>query len=193
MTEMTKPFLIVIVGPTASGKTELSIEVAKKFNGEIISGDSMQVYQGMDIGTAKVTTEEMEGIPHYMIDILPPDASFSAYEFKKRAEKYIKDITRRGKVPIIAGGTGLYIQSLLYNYAFEDESISEDKMKQVKLKLKELEHLNNNKLHEYLASFDKESAKDIHPNNRKKSVASNRILFENKKTFKFSQESATIY
>ncbi|PZP97018.1 MAG: tRNA (adenosine(37)-N6)-dimethylallyltransferase MiaA, partial [Staphylococcus epidermidis] len=71
MTEMTKPFLIVIVGPTASGKTELSIEVAKKFNGEIISGDSMQVYQGMDIGTAKVTTEEMEGIPHYMIDILP--------------------------------------------------------------------------------------------------------------------------
>ncbi|MDU3186371.1 MAG: tRNA dimethylallyltransferase, partial [Staphylococcus epidermidis] len=132
------------------------------------SGDSMQVYQGMDIGTAKVTTEEMEGIPHYMIDILPPDASFSAYEFKKRAEKYIKDITRRGKVPIIAGGTGLYIQSLLYNYAFEDESISEDKMKQVKLKLKELEHLNNNKLHEYLASFDKESAKDIHPNNRKR-------------------------
>jgi len=93
MTEMTKPFLIVIVGPTASGKTELSIEVAKKFNGEIISGDSMQVYQGMDIGTAKVTTEEMEGIPHYMIDILPPDASFSAYEFKKRAEKYIKDIS----------------------------------------------------------------------------------------------------
>ena len=133
----------------------------------------------------------MEGIPHYMIDILPPDA-FSAYEFKTRAEKYIKDITGRGKVPIIAGGTGLYIQSLLYNYAFEDESISDDKMKQVKLKLTELEQLNNNKLHEYLASFDKESAKDIHPNNRKKSVASNRILFENK-TFKFSQESATIY
>ncbi len=108
---------------------------------------------------------------------------FLHMNLKKRAEKYIKDITRRGKVPIIAGGTGLYIQSLLYNYAFEDESISEDKMKQVKLKLKELEHLNNNKLHEYLASFDKESAKDIHPNNRKKSVASNRILFENKKNF----------
>ena len=181
MTEMTKPFLIVIVGPTASGKTELSIEVAKKFNGEIISGDSMQVYQGMDIGTAKVTTEEMEGIPHYMIDILPPDASFSAYEFKKRAEKYIKDITRRGKVPIIAGGTGLYIQSLLYNYAFEDESISEDKMKQVKLKLKELEHLNNNKLHEYLASFDKESAKDIHPNNRKRVLRAIEYYLKTKK------------
>lgn len=90
MTEMTKPFLIVIVGPTASGKTELSIEIAKKFNGEIISGDSMQVYQGMDIGTAKVTTEEMEGIPHYMIDILPPDASFSAYEFKKGQKNILK-------------------------------------------------------------------------------------------------------
>ena len=199
MTEMTKPFLIVIVGPTASGKTELSIEVAKKFNGEIISGDSMQVYQGMDIGTAKVTTEEMEGIPHYMIDILPPDASFSAYEFKKRAEKYIKDITRRGKVPIIAGGTGLYIQSLLYNYAFEDESISEDKMKQVKLKLKELEHLNNNKLHEYLASFDKESAKDIHPNNRKRVLRAieyylktKKLLSSRKKVQQFTENYDTL-
>ena len=196
---MTKPFLIVIVGPTASGKTELSIEVAKKFNGEIISGDSMQVYQGMDIGTAKVTTEEMEGIPHYMIDILPPDASFSAYEFKKRAEKYIKDITRRGKVPIIAGGTGLYIQSLLYNYAFEDESISEDKMKQVKLKLKELEHLNNNKLHEYLASFDKESAKDIHPNNRKRVLRAieyylktKKLLSSRKKVQQFTENYDTL-
>ena len=110
----------------------------------------------------------------------------------KRAEKYIKDITRRGKVPIIAGGTGLYIQSLLYNYAFEDESISDDKMKQVKLKLKELEHLNNNKLHEYLASFDKESAKDIHPNNRKRVLRAIEYYLKTK-TFKFSQESATIY
>ncbi|WP_408020329.1 tRNA (adenosine(37)-N6)-dimethylallyltransferase MiaA [Staphylococcus epidermidis] len=199
MTEMTKPFLIVIVGPTASGKTELSIEVAKKFNGEIISGDSMQVYQGMDIGTAKVTTEEMEGIPHYMIDILPPDASFSAYEFKKRAEKYIKDITGRGKVPIIAGGTGLYIQSLLYNYAFEDESISDDKMKQVKLKLTELEQLNNNKLHEYLASFDKESAKDIHPNNRKRVLRAieyylktKKLLSSRKKVQQFTENYDTL-
>ena len=199
MTEMTKPFLIVIVGPTASGKTELSIEVAKKFNGEIISGDSMQVYQGMDIGTAKVTTEEMEGIPHYMIDILPPDASFSAYEFKTRAEKYIKDITGRGKVPIIAGGTGLYIQSLLYNYAFEDESISDDKMKQVKLKLTELEQLNNNKLHEYLASFDKESAKDIHPNNRKRVLRAieyylktKKLLSSRKKVQQFTENYDTL-
>lgn len=104
-----KPFLVVIVGPTASGKTELSIELAKKMNGEIISGDSMQVYRQMNIGTAKVTETEMEGIPHYLIDILNPDESFSAYEFKKRAEVLIEDITKRGKVPIIAGGTGLYL------------------------------------------------------------------------------------
>ena len=150
----------------------------------------MQVYQGMDIGTAKVTTEEMEGIPHDRY--LASGCFFSAYEFKTRAEKYIKDITGRGKVPIIAGGTGLYIQSLLYNYAFEDESISDDKMKQVKLKLTELEQLNNNKLHEYLASFDKESAKDIHPNNRKRVLRAIEYYLKTK-TFKFSQESATIY
>ncbi|MDN6260916.1 MAG: tRNA (adenosine(37)-N6)-dimethylallyltransferase MiaA, partial [Staphylococcus simulans] len=97
-----KPLLVVIVGPTAVGKTELSIELAKKVDGEIISGDSMQVYKGMDIGTAKATPEEMQNIPHYLIDILNPDESFSAYDFKVRAEALIKDITARGKVPIIA-------------------------------------------------------------------------------------------
>ena len=143
MTNQHKPFIVVIVGPTASGKTELSIEVAKKFNGEIISGDSMQVYKNMDIGTAKVTQDEMDGITHHMIDILEPDESFSAFEFKKRAEACIEDITNRGKLPIIAGGTGLYIQSLLYNYAFEDETISEEQMKRVQAQLEELKHYNN--------------------------------------------------
>ena len=92
MSNTDKPFLIVIVGPTASGKTELSIELAKRCNGEIISGDSMQVYKQMDIGTAKVTIEEMDGITHHMIDILNPDDTFSAYDFKQRAEKCINDI-----------------------------------------------------------------------------------------------------
>ena len=163
-----KPFLVVIVGPTASGKTELSIELAKKMNGEIISGDSMQVYRQMNIGTAKVTETEMEGIPHYLIDILNPDESFSAYEFKKRAEVLIEDITKRGKVPIIAGGTGLYIQSLIYDYPFDDENISVEKELRVKEKIDVLNQLNNDDLHRYLASFDETSAKDIHPNNRKR-------------------------
>ena len=166
MTNQPKPFLVVIVGPTASGKTELSIEVAKKFNGEIISGDSMQVYKNMDIGTAKVTRDEMDGITHHMIDILEPDESFSAFEFKKRAEVCIEDITNRGKLPIIAGGTGLYIQSLLYNYAFEDETISEEQMKRVRAQLEELEQYNNEDLHQYIASFVCDSAEDYHAFNR---------------------------
>ncbi len=159
---------MVIVGPTASGKTELSIELAKRINGEIISGDSMQVYKQMDIGTAKVTNEEMDGIPHYMIDILNPDDSFSAYDFKQQAQSLIKDITARGKVPIIAGGTGLYIQSLIYDYPFEDESVSKEVEVQTKSKLQALESLTNQEVHDYLATFDPQSAQDIHPNNRKK-------------------------
>ena len=115
--QQQKPFIVVIVGPTAVGKTEFSIELAKRINGEIISGDSMQVYKGMDIGTAKVSTEEMDGVPHYMIDILNPDDTFSAYDFKNRAQTLISKITAKGKTPIIVGGTGLYIQSLIYNYA----------------------------------------------------------------------------
>ena len=168
MNDVNKPFLVVIVGPTASGKTELSIELAKRINGEIISGDSMQVYKQMDIGTAKVTNEEMDGIPHYMIDILNPDDSFSAYDFKQQAQSLIKDITARGKVPIIAGGTGLYIQSLIYDYPFEDESVSKEVEVQTKSKLQALESLTNQEVHDYLATFDPQSAQDIHPNNRKK-------------------------
>ncbi|PHK49182.1 tRNA (adenosine(37)-N6)-dimethylallyltransferase MiaA [Staphylococcus edaphicus] len=163
-----KPFLIVLVGPTAVGKTEFSIELAKKYNGEIISGDSMQVYKHMDIGTAKITKEEMVGIPHHMINILEPDDPFSAYAFKSRAQKLIIEITNRGHVPIIVGGTGLYIQSLIYDYAFEDETISEAHSQKVESKLAELDKLSNDDLHQYLASFDGASADNIHPNNRKR-------------------------
>ncbi|MCI2934372.1 tRNA (adenosine(37)-N6)-dimethylallyltransferase MiaA [Staphylococcus haemolyticus] len=168
MSDVNKPFLLVIVGPTASGKTELSIELAKQINGEIISGDSMQVYKQMDIGTAKVTNEEMDGIPHYMIDILNPDDSFSVYDFKLRAQALIEDITSRGKIPIIAGGTGLYIQSLIYDYPFDDETVSKEVEQKTQLQLQKLEQLTNQEVHDYLATFDPQSAKDIHPNNRKR-------------------------
>ena len=188
MTNQNKPFLVVIVGPTASGKTELSIEIAKKFNGEVISGDSMQVYKHMDIGTAKVTRDEMDGIPHHMIDILEPDESFSAYEFKKRAEACIEDIINRGKLPIIAGGTGLYIQSLLYNYAFEDETVSPEKMQIVHAQLAELEQYNNEELHHYLASFDSESAENIHPNNRKRVLRAIEYYLKTKKLLSYRKK-----
>lgn len=199
MTNQNKPFLVVVVGPTASGKTELSIEIAKKFNGEVISGDSMQVYKHMDIGTAKVTRDEMDGIPHHMIDILEPDESFSAYEFKKRAEACIEDIINRGKLPIIAGGTGLYIQSLLYNYAFEDETVSPEKMQIVHAQLAELEQYNNEELHHYLTSFDSESAENIHPNNRKRVLRAieyylktKKLLSSRKKVQQFTENYDTL-
>ncbi|PNZ12685.1 tRNA (adenosine(37)-N6)-dimethylallyltransferase MiaA [Staphylococcus simiae] len=194
-----KPFIIAIVGPTASGKTELSIELAKRLNGEIISGDSMQVYKTMDIGTAKVTLEEMDGVPHHLIDILEPDDTFSAYDFKLRAEQLIEDITARGSVPIIAGGTGLYIQSLLYNYELEDESISQEQLDKVQQQLTQLSELDNAELHDYLASFDKVSANNIHPNNRQRVLRAieyylktKKLLSNRKKVQQFTENYDTL-
>ena len=109
---------IIILGPTGSGKTGISIEVAKKLNGEIISADSRAIYKGMDIGTAKPTKEEMQGIPHYGLDLVEPGERFTVADWKTYAEDKIKDIKSRGKVPIIAGGTGLYIDALIYDYKF---------------------------------------------------------------------------
>lgn len=194
-----KPFIVVVVGPTASGKTELSVALAKKINGEVISGDSMQVYRQMDIGTAKVTQEEMEGVPHHLINILNPDEAFSAYEFKKRAEQCIADITARGKIPIIAGGTGLYIQSLIYNYPFEKEEMTAEKKREVAKKMNELEELDNDHLHQYLNTFDSKSALEIHPNNRKRVLRAieyylktEKLLSSRKKVQQFTENYDTL-
>ena len=194
-----KPFIVVVVGPTASGKTELSVALAKKINGEVISGDSMQVYRQMDIGTAKVTQEEMEGVPHHLINILNPDEAFSAYEFKKRAEQCIADITARGKIPIIAGGTGLYIQSLIYNYPFEKEEITAEKKREVAKKMNALEELDNDHLHQYLKTFDSKSALEIHPNNRKRvlraieyCLKTEKLLSSRKKVQQFTENYDTL-
>ncbi|MGL5915338.1 MAG: tRNA (adenosine(37)-N6)-dimethylallyltransferase MiaA, partial [Culicoidibacterales bacterium] len=116
---MEKLQVVVVVGPTASGKSQLAIEIAKQFNGEVISGDSMQIYQGMDIGTAKVTVADMAGIPHHLIDICDPSENYSVAQFQHDVRALILDIQSRGKLPIIAGGTGLYIQAVLMDYHFE--------------------------------------------------------------------------
>ncbi|MFP4920592.1 tRNA (adenosine(37)-N6)-dimethylallyltransferase MiaA [Staphylococcus coagulans] len=163
-----KPFIVVIVGPTASGKTELGVELAKEINGEVISGDSMQVYRGMDIGTAKVTESEMQGIPHHLINILNPDQTYSAYDFQQQARALITDITARGKTPIIVGGTGLYIQSVIYDYQFDKEEVSPEVAEKVQQKMEELKSYSNEALHEYLGTFDPKSFADIHPNNRQR-------------------------
>ena len=121
-----KPKIVVIVGPTASGKTALSIELAKRINGEIISSDSMQIYKDMDIGTAKVTKEETEGIKHYLVDCISPDERYTVSDFKKDAENAIEEILAKGKTPIVVGGTGLYVNSLIYGIEYQDMKFDEN-------------------------------------------------------------------
>ncbi|MBJ8053136.1 tRNA (adenosine(37)-N6)-dimethylallyltransferase MiaA [Bacillus cereus] len=162
MGEVQREKVAVIIGPTAVGKTKLSIDLAKAFNGEIISGDSMQIYRTMDIGTAKVTTDEMDGIPHYMIDIKDPEDSFSVAEFQERVRKCIREITERGKLPIIVGGTGLYIQSVLFDYQFTDEA--GDATYREQMEKLALEH-GVKYVHKKLQEVDPESAERIHANN----------------------------
>ena len=121
-----KPTVIVIGGPTASGKSSLAVELAKKINGEIISADSMQIYKDMNIGTAKITEVEMQGIKHYMISLVSPEERYSVSAYKKEAEAAIEEILAKGKVPIVVGGTGLYIESLIYGIEFQDEKVDEE-------------------------------------------------------------------
>ena len=130
---MNKPKVIVICGPTASGKTALSIELAKKINGEIVSCDSMQIYKDMNIGTAKPTIEEMQGIKHYLLDFIEPDKRYSVAEFKKDAEKAIEEILAKEKIPIVVGGTGLYVDSLIYGIEYQDIQLDEEYRKELEL------------------------------------------------------------
>lgn len=157
--------LIAVTGPTASGKTALAIELAKRCNGEIISCDSMQIYRGMDIGTAKPTKEELDAVPHHLIDILPPDAPYSCSDYVKDAEKAICDITNRGKTPILCGGTGLYLDRLLKG-GNDDEAACDDSLR---AELKVFHEANGtDALYERLISLDPEAAASIHKNNVKR-------------------------
>ena len=159
---MKKQPLLIIAGPTASGKTALSVELAKRLNGEIISADSMQVYRGMDIGTAKVTVEEMQGVPHHLIDILEPYEEWNVMEFCRLAAEKIDEIVSRGKLPILAGGTGFYIYALAYGAEFEEETKSEVR--------EHLEQRSDEELYAYLQQVDPVSCETIHMNNRKRVI-----------------------
>ena len=167
MKESTKQPLIVLTGPTAVGKTSLSIQLAKMIHGEIISADSMQVYKEMDIGTAKITPEEMCGVPHYLIDEFLPSEDFNVAKFKQYADKYIQTIYKHGNIPILVGGTGFYIQAVLNNIDFEKNE-GETAYR------RELEELANEKgntyLYEMLKKVDPKSTKTIHENNVKRVI-----------------------
>lgn len=167
MRETMKRPMIVLTGPTAVGKTETSLLLAKAVGGEIISADSMQVYRYMDIGTAKIRPEQMQGIPHYLVDEWEPDEEFNVMIFQKKVKEHIEDIYSRGKIPILVGGTGFYIQAVLYDIAFTEDQ-GEDgyrrRMQQLAADQGELV------LHEKLRQIDPESAEAIHPNNIKRVI-----------------------
>ena len=163
---MKKP-LIVLTGPTAVGKTELSIKLAGAIGGEIISADSMQVYKYMDIGTAKISTAEMGQIPHYLIDILEPEEEFNVVKFKEYAGKYMEEIYAKGKIPIIVGGTGFYIQAVLYGIDFKENGEDTAYRQQLEVLYKKE---GSEYLHAKLAQIDPSSALAIHPNNVKRVI-----------------------
>ena len=161
--------LVIITGPTAAGKSALAVALAKRIGGEVISADSMQVYRGMDIGSAKITPEEMEGVPHHLLDILEPEEEFSAAAFKELADQAIQDIYKRGKIPIIAGGTGFYIQTVLYDIRFnENETDPEYRAKLEKEAAKGEEGILG--LYNRLREIDPLSAERIHQNNIKRVI-----------------------
>ena len=163
---MKKP-LIILTGPTAVGKTDLSISLAKAVGGEIISADSMQVYKKMNIGTAKITKEEMDGVPHHLIDVLDPSEEFNVFLFKELAKKSMDEIYKRGHIPILTGGTGFYIQSVIYDIYFNEENGDKEYRKELEqlALLKGCEHLHN-----MLKEVDSKSADEIHANNVKRVI-----------------------
>ncbi len=163
---MKKP-LLILTGPTAVGKTALSVRLAKKLGGELISADSMQVYRHMDIGSAKITKEEMGGVPHHLIDVLSPMEEFNVVRFQAMAKKAMAKIYGRGRLPVVVGGTGFYIQALVYDIDFKEN----DGSQAVRAKLERLaDEKGSGYLHRFLAEIDPESAAAIHKNNRKRLV-----------------------
>ena len=182
---MKKIPLIILTGPTAVGKTALSIELAKDLNAEIISADSMQIYEYMDVGSAKVTKEEMDGVIHHLIDEVKPDYAFSVSEFQKRATKYIKDIDDRGKKVLVTGGTGLYLNSLIYDMDFAKSNSNSKLREELELELKEngIDYM-----HEKLRALDEDAANRIHKNNTKRVIRALEVCLDGKKMQDFSTE-----
>lgn len=188
--ENKKPFVLAIAGPTASGKTWLGVELAKTYGGEVVSADSMQIYKGMDIASAKPTAEEMQGIPHHLISVLDRDVSFSAADYVKLANKAIEDILSRGKLPIIVGGTGLYIDSLLNNVQFaEIKSDSAYREKLYEISRSE----GNERLYAELCEADPSAAESIHMNNTVRLVRALEVIHVTGRKFsELKEESVSV-
>lgn len=170
-----KPYLIIIAGPTAVGKTSISIEIAKQLNGEIVSADSMQIYKYMDIGTAKISKNEMQGIQHYLIDEINPEENFTVSDFQLKAKNYINGILNKNKLPIVVGGTGLYINSLIYDLDFS-QAISNWKLRENLLN--KAKQYGNEWIYGELKRIDIDSANRIHINDTKRIIRALEIYYE---------------
>lgn len=182
-----KKELVVIVGPTAVGKTRLSLDLADRFKGEIISADSMQIYRGMDIGTAKVSKDEMRGIPHHLLDFVDPQQEFSVADYQELAEKKIKEIQAREKIPFMVGGTGLYIRAVLKGFVFPPMDIDYDWRQK---KAEEAEKFGSEKLHHELERIDPELAKKIHPNDIKRIIRGLEVYYQTGKKASYFRQLA---
>ena len=165
---MDRKPLIILAGPTAVGKTSLSIRLAKETGGEIISADSMQVYRHMDIGSAKITKEEMNGVPHYLVDVLEPEEEFNVVRFQQMAKEAAEKIWEKGKIPLVVGGTGFYIQALLYDIDFTENDGDESYRRQLEQKASDEEGASE--LYEMLKRVDPKAAQEIHPRNIKRII-----------------------
>ena len=165
---MDRKPLIILAGPTAVGKTSLSIRLAKETGGEIISADSMQVYRHMDIGSAKITKEEMEDVPHYLVNVLEPEEEFNVVRFQQMAKEAAERIWKKGKIPLVVGGTGFYIQALLYDIDFTENDGDESYRRQLERKASDEEGASE--LYEILKTVDPKAAQEIHPRNIKRII-----------------------
>ncbi|MFC7392632.1 tRNA (adenosine(37)-N6)-dimethylallyltransferase MiaA [Scopulibacillus cellulosilyticus] len=180
-----KDKVVAVVGPTAVGKTALSLEIASHMNGEIINGDAMQVYKDLDIGTAKIPVNERKGIPHHLIDFLPPDHTYTVAEFQKDARQWIRSINHQHKLPVIVGGTGLYIKAALYDYQFSDI----DSQPELRKKLEHAAQVEGpDSLHKMLAEVDSIAAQKIHPNNVKRVIRALEVYYSTGVPFSKQQQ-----
>lgn len=177
--------VIVITGPTAVGKTKLSIEIAKRLQTDIINGDAYQIYQKMNIGTAKPTDDEKEGVIHHYMDFLDSSKTYSIAEFQKGVRECIDDLTSKNKVPLIVGGSGLYIDSVIKNYQFLEEKRSNEQSK--------YDSLTNEELHQVLANLDPDKASEIHPNNRKRVLRAIELISSNVDNTSRSKKNELVY
>lgn len=179
MADWDKMPVVAVGGPTASGKTAFSVQLAKRLGGEVVCADSMQIYKGLDVGTAKATQEEMEGVPHHLMDFLPPEETFSVADFVEAANREVQAITSRGRLPVLVGGTGLYIESFLNGVRFAEQKTDPALRERLE---KEAGELGAQAMHRRLAAIDPDYAATVHPNNVGRVIRALELYYSSGKT-----------